>query len=133
MNVINCFCQKSSNNALLKWLFDSLDLSVARLSSPDVEISSDQKSITINFSHRLELKPEIKLEFLLYLFEKSPAGESKVIAYKVYLFQCTISEISECSQFRMHYLIEISPYFLIYLFIKGSSSDITLKISLHCP
>ncbi|ROL48760.1 hypothetical protein DPX16_7696, partial [Anabarilius grahami] len=53
-----------------------------RLSSPDVEISSDQKSITINFSHRLELKPEIKLKFLLYLFEKSPAGESEVIAYK---------------------------------------------------
>nr|WRW24786.1 cytokine receptor family member B12 [Megalobrama amblycephala] len=50
-----------------------------RLSSPDVEISSDQKSIKINFSHRLELKPEIKLEFLLYLFEKSPAGESEFI------------------------------------------------------
>lgn len=64
-------------------VFDSLlDLSVARLSSPDVEISSDQNSIKIHFSHRLELKPEIKLKFLVYLFEKSPAGESEVIAYK---------------------------------------------------
>lgn len=123
-------------------VFDSLlDLSVARLSSPDVEISSDQKSIKINFSHRLELKPEIKLEFLLYLFEKSPAGESEVITYEEYLFQCTItdyySEISECSQFRMDYLIEISPCSFIYLFFKFFfkvySSDINLRIFLHCP
>ncbi|XP_073696668.1 cytokine receptor family member B12 [Garra rufa] len=52
-----------------------------RLSSPDVKISTEQKSIQINFSHWLELKPEIKpLEYLLYLFENSPAGESKFVA-----------------------------------------------------
>ncbi|XP_016151413.1 uncharacterized protein crfb12 isoform X2 [Sinocyclocheilus grahami] len=53
------------------------------LSSPDVKISTEQKSIKINFSHCLELKPEIKpLEYLLYLFENSPAGESKFVALK---------------------------------------------------
>uniref|UniRef100_A0A673L7F5 Cytokine receptor family member B12 n=1 Tax=Sinocyclocheilus rhinocerous TaxID=307959 RepID=A0A673L7F5_9TELE len=51
------------------------------LSSPDVNISTEQKSIKINFSHWLELKPEINpLEYLLYLFENSPAGESKFVA-----------------------------------------------------
>uniref|UniRef100_A0A671SEE5 Fibronectin type-III domain-containing protein n=1 Tax=Sinocyclocheilus anshuiensis TaxID=1608454 RepID=A0A671SEE5_9TELE len=51
------------------------------LSSPDVKISTEQKSIKINFSHCLELKPEIKpLEYLLYIFENSPAGESKFVA-----------------------------------------------------
>uniref|UniRef100_A0A8C1IQB1 Cytokine receptor family member B12 n=1 Tax=Cyprinus carpio TaxID=7962 RepID=A0A8C1IQB1_CYPCA len=51
------------------------------LSSPDVKISTEQKSIKIDFSHWLELKPEIKpLEYLLYLFENSPAGESKFVA-----------------------------------------------------
>ncbi|XP_050965166.1 cytokine receptor family member B12 [Labeo rohita] len=52
-----------------------------RLSSPDVKISAEQKSITINFSHWLESKPEVKpLEYLLYLFENSPAEESKFVA-----------------------------------------------------
>uniref|UniRef100_A0A8C2ASQ2 Cytokine receptor family member B12 n=1 Tax=Cyprinus carpio TaxID=7962 RepID=A0A8C2ASQ2_CYPCA len=51
------------------------------LSSPDVKISTEQKSIKIDFSHWLEIKPEIKpLEYLLYLFENSPAGESKFVA-----------------------------------------------------
>ncbi len=67
------------NNALL---FDFLcNYSVARLSPPNIKISTDQNSIQINFSHWLDLKPEIKpLEYLLYLFESSPAGESKVKA-----------------------------------------------------
>ncbi|XP_052447780.1 interferon lambda receptor 1-like [Carassius gibelio] len=52
-----------------------------RLSSPDVKISTEQKSIKIDFSHWLELKPEIKpLEYLLYLLENSPAGESTFLA-----------------------------------------------------
>ncbi|XP_016412713.1 cytokine receptor family member B12 [Sinocyclocheilus rhinocerous] len=51
------------------------------LSPPNVKISTEQKSIKINFSHWLELKPDIKpLEYLLYLFESSPAGESKFVA-----------------------------------------------------
>ncbi|KAK2911537.1 hypothetical protein QQF64_027320 [Cirrhinus molitorella] len=52
-----------------------------RLSSPDVKISTEQKSIKIHFTHWLEVKPEIQpLEYLLYLFENSPAGESKFVA-----------------------------------------------------
>lgn len=73
------FWSAKLNNALL---FDFLlNYSVACLSPPNVKISTDQKSIKINFSHWLELKPEFKpLEYLLYLFESSPAGESKVNA-----------------------------------------------------
>lgn len=76
------FLSEKLNNAPLKWLFDFLlDYSVAHLSSPDVKITTEQKSIKIDFSHWLEIKPEIKpLEYLLYLFENSPAGESKVNA-----------------------------------------------------
>ncbi|XP_052413472.1 cytokine receptor family member B12 [Carassius gibelio] len=51
------------------------------LSPPSVKISTEQNSIKINFSHRLELKPEVRpLEYLLYLFESSPAGELKFVA-----------------------------------------------------
>uniref|UniRef100_A0A8C2H8X3 Cytokine receptor family member B12 n=1 Tax=Cyprinus carpio TaxID=7962 RepID=A0A8C2H8X3_CYPCA len=51
------------------------------LSPPNVKISTEQKSIKIHFSHWLELKPEVKpLEYLLYLFESSPAEESKFVA-----------------------------------------------------
>nr|XP_055056414.1 cytokine receptor family member B12 [Misgurnus anguillicaudatus] len=54
-----------------------------RLSSPEVNISTNQQNITINFSHRLELKREIKpLEFLLYLFENDPAGKFKCVGQK---------------------------------------------------
>ncbi|XP_043095317.1 cytokine receptor family member B12 isoform X2 [Puntigrus tetrazona] len=54
-----------------------------RLSPPNVKVSTEQKSIKINFSHWLELKPEVKpLEYLLYLFESSPAGELKFLALR---------------------------------------------------
>ncbi|KAF4113566.1 cytokine receptor family member B12 [Onychostoma macrolepis] len=52
-----------------------------RLSPPNVKISAEQKSIKIDFSHWLELNQELKpLEYLLYFFESSPAGESKFVA-----------------------------------------------------
>ncbi|XP_056314552.1 cytokine receptor family member B12 [Danio aesculapii] len=52
-----------------------------RLSPPDVEISTHQTSIQINFSHWLESNPWTKtMDYLLSLFENSPAGESKFVA-----------------------------------------------------
>lgn len=75
------FWSAKLNNALLKCLCLTflLNYSVALLSPPNVKISTEQKSIKIHFSHWLELKPEVKpLEYLLYLFESSPAEESKV-------------------------------------------------------
>ncbi|XDV19937.1 hypothetical protein PO909_025332 [Leuciscus waleckii] len=51
-----------------------------RLSSPNLTISTDQKSINVTLSHWLESKPGIRpLEFLLYLCGESPAGESKCV------------------------------------------------------
>ncbi|KAK7173837.1 hypothetical protein R3I93_003609 [Phoxinus phoxinus] len=51
-----------------------------RLSSPNVTISTDQKSINIAFSHWLESKPWIRpLKFLLYLCWESPTVESKCV------------------------------------------------------
>ncbi|NP_001035443.1 cytokine receptor family member B12 precursor [Danio rerio] len=52
-----------------------------RLSPPDVKISTDQKSIQINFNHWLESNTRTKpLDYLLSLFENSPAGETKFVA-----------------------------------------------------
>jgi len=61
-----------------------LDLSVAHLSSPNLTISTDQKAISIAFSHWLQSKPGIgPLKFLLYLCWKSLTGESKVISKNI--------------------------------------------------
>lgn len=53
-----------------------------RLSSPDVKISTKQHTITISFSHRLELNQGIiPLEFLICLFESDSVGsDSKFVA-----------------------------------------------------
>ncbi|XP_056602719.1 cytokine receptor family member B12 [Triplophysa dalaica] len=53
-----------------------------RLSSPDVNISTERHKISINFSHRLELNPWTKpLEFLICLFECDSDGlNSKFVA-----------------------------------------------------
>ncbi|XP_065140224.1 uncharacterized protein [Paramisgurnus dabryanus] len=60
----------------------SFELDDTRLSSPEVKISTNQQNITIIFSHRLESKRGITLEFFLYLFENDPAGKSKGVGQK---------------------------------------------------
>ncbi|XP_051529937.1 interferon lambda receptor 1-like isoform X2 [Myxocyprinus asiaticus] len=54
----------------------------SRLSSPDVNVSTDQQSINITFNHWLKLKPDIilHLKFYLFLFENNSIGESKFVA-----------------------------------------------------